>query len=371
MRALFRLYLVLGTVTKLQVEANRLGLRTKRRVRSHGDVIGGKPFTRGHLYQLLQNPLYAGQIIHKGEVFAGKHRAIIDRHTFEQVRQRLADNTRQRRSKTNVDAPSLLTGRAFDETGDRFCPTHTKNNGRRYRYYVSHRLGHRTDKAANGWRLPAAPLEELVGKSIARFLEDEGRLIDGLGLKGVTTGCLAAVIKEAKSLAGQTDQQIGALQKVTVKPTELVLDLSRPALLKQLNLQETTNLPKDVGSIKITMPINLKRRGVESKLVVRARQGEQVTLDPDLLTLLGQAQNWFGKVQSGEGKSARALALELGVDPADFGRTILLVFLAPDITEAILADQQPTELTPRRLKRVGTLPLDWADQRHFLGFPAR
>ncbi|NKB48598.1 MAG: hypothetical protein GKS02_04440 [Alphaproteobacteria bacterium] len=47
-----------------------------------------------------------------------------------------------------------------------------------------------------------------------------------------------------------------------------------------------------------------------------------------------------------------------------------LAFLAPDITEAILAGRQPVELTAHRLKRIGALPLEWGHQRALLGFSA-
>ena len=47
-----------------------------------------------------------------------------------------------------------------------------------------------------------------------------------------------------------------------------------------------------------------------------------------------------------------------------------LAFLAPDIVEAILAGRQPVEFTANRIRRVGTLPLDWDDQRRRLGFTA-
>jgi hypothetical protein len=63
------------------------------------------------------------------------------------------------------------------------------------------------------------------------------------------------------------------------------------------------------------------------------------------------------------------MALRDGIDPPDLGRTIQLMFLAPDIIEAILAGRQPMELTPRQLKRIGTLPLAWSRQRRLLGFP--
>jgi hypothetical protein len=32
---------------------------------------GGKPFSRGHLYRLLSNPIYTGQMAHKGELYPG------------------------------------------------------------------------------------------------------------------------------------------------------------------------------------------------------------------------------------------------------------------------------------------------------------
>jgi site-specific DNA recombinase len=54
---LFDLYLEHKSVRKLKAEADRIGFRTKRRI--YGDkVTGGQPFTRGHLYCLLHNPIY-------------------------------------------------------------------------------------------------------------------------------------------------------------------------------------------------------------------------------------------------------------------------------------------------------------------------
>ncbi len=59
-----------------------------------------------------------------------------------------------------------------------------------------------------------------------------------------------------------------------------------------------------------------------------------------------------------------------GIDASDVRRNIQLAFLAPDIVEAILAGRQPVELTARRLRRIGALPLEWDHQRCRLGFPA-
>jgi hypothetical protein len=43
--------------------------------------------------------------------------------------------------------------------------------------------------------------------------------------------------------------------------------------------------------------------------------------------------------------------------------------LSPEIVRAILAGQQPVELTPARLVTLSrTLPHDWQEQRRLLGF---
>ena len=118
-RTLFRLHLELGMVKNLVEKSACLGLVTKRRIRTDGQPTGGQPFTRGHLYQLLTNPIYVGEISHRGVTYAGQHDAIIEREVFDAVGRRLDDNAARRRSATNAKVPSLLTGLIYDETGDR------------------------------------------------------------------------------------------------------------------------------------------------------------------------------------------------------------------------------------------------------------
>ena len=159
-RILFHLYLELGTVRALRDEANRRGLTTKRRCFADGRKAGGLPFTRGNLYNLLANPLYIGQVSHKGTIYPGQHEAIVDPETFAAAARQLAGNAVHRHAATNAKAPSLLSGLLYDETGDRLCPTHAKKKGRRYRYYISKRLMHGTGNGADGWRIPAEELEK-------------------------------------------------------------------------------------------------------------------------------------------------------------------------------------------------------------------
>ena len=64
-RHIFALYREHGCVRRVKDEADRRGLRTKRRRMANGAERGGTSFSRGHIYRLLSNPIYIGQIAHK------------------------------------------------------------------------------------------------------------------------------------------------------------------------------------------------------------------------------------------------------------------------------------------------------------------
>jgi hypothetical protein len=58
-----------------------------------------------------------------------------------------------------------------------------------------------------------------------------------------------------------------------------------------------------------------------------------------------------------------------GIDKSHVSRMIMLAFLAPDITESIIAGRQPADLSVEKLTKRIDLPLDWVHQHHLLGFP--
>ena len=53
---IFQRYAELGSVALLKAELDRLGVVSKRREGAGGCLAGGKPFSRGALYLMLQNP---------------------------------------------------------------------------------------------------------------------------------------------------------------------------------------------------------------------------------------------------------------------------------------------------------------------------
>src|SRR5205823_7149714 len=154
-RRIFALYRELGCVRRVKEEADRLGLRTKCSTTTNGAERGGKPFSRGHLYTLLANPIYTGQIGHKGELHPGQQAALIDDASWSTVRDQLAANTSNHRRRAKAAEPSLLAGLLVDARGERLTPSHAVKKGRRYRYYVSAALITDGGTDREGWRLAA------------------------------------------------------------------------------------------------------------------------------------------------------------------------------------------------------------------------
>ena len=92
-------------------------------------------------------------------------------------------------------------------------------------------------------------------------------------------------------------------------------------------------------------------------------------IDEGLASLIGRAVTTRHALLSRGYDSIDALAKEVGVRRDYLTVLVRLSYLAPEIVGAILAGQQPVELTPTRLiARCKDLPQDWRAQRSYLGF---
>ena len=117
--------------------------------------------------------------------------------------------------------------------------------------------------------------------------------------------------------------------------------------------------------IQLEVPMELRRRGVESKVVLR---GGASPPDVKLINLVASTRDRFGHLTKGKASSVREVARYNDVDENDVSRFLQLAFLAPDIVDAILAGRQPPEQTAEKLKRLKCLPASWEEQRRLLGF---
>jgi len=136
-RHIFRRFLRIGSATQLARELNAQGHTTKSWTTKRGKRRAGRPWNKSHLYRMLNNPKYIGEVTHKGQVYPGEHEAIIDRELWDKVHSILAKNHRGRAAGTRARTPAMLKGLIrCGHCDTSMGVTFTRKNGRMYRYYL-------------------------------------------------------------------------------------------------------------------------------------------------------------------------------------------------------------------------------------------
>ena len=116
------------------------------------------------------------------------------------------------------------------------------------------------------------------------------------------------------------------------------------------------------------IPLQIKRRGVEMRLVIERGDSSRPKVDPILLKEIARAHRCFQALLTRRVASIAELAAREGVDDRYVSNVLPLAFLAPEIVEAIVRGAQPADLTATKLVRGIDLPLDWQAQKQALGF---
>ncbi len=187
-RRVFGRYLALESVTDLQIELERAGVRTRKGLTSSGREVGGLVLGRGALYHLLSSPLYIGKIAHKDKVYEGMHEAIIDQETWDRTRELLRENAVNRRRSKNLPSGRMLHGKLASEDGRFYTPTHSAKGGRRYFYYTLREAGAESTKRVR--RLPAARSRHGSSIRLAASSRTRSSLLNtSLGCRSRRLGC--------------------------------------------------------------------------------------------------------------------------------------------------------------------------------------
>ena len=362
-RELFEQYVRIGSVSGLQKHLEKRNIRSKFWTTQKGVETGGKTFSRGALYTLLQNPIYIGRIRHKEQTFVGQHIGIICPTLWEKVQCQLAKNRITRKHRTNARSPSLLTGLLEDVNGNRFRPRHANKNGARYRYYVGMDM-----------TLPAHEIESIVIAEIANFLRNQPRIAcwfktsESIKIAGILARAeeFAALISDGTDLGKLHD----VISKIIIATDRIDIHLSLSGLQNALCAEMdgtgfTTRL--DETETIISRSMHLKQSGHGKRIILSDVKGrDSARVDPVMVKMIAHAHSWLDDLKSG--LSYKQIAVRDEIDQRHVARTIRVAFLAPDITEAILTGREPRGLTSGRLLQLKVLPIDWQAQREMLGF---
>ena len=351
-RTLYDLYLQLGTLRDVKERSEVLDLRSRRRERAGVRMSGGTHFDRGHLQHILSNPVYAGRIRHKKQVYEGQHPAIIDPAVWDKVQKMLQSGAAVARGSRHKATRSLLVGKLFDETGDRLTPSHSRKNGKRLRYYISRRLvKDRSRKHPDAWRLPADQVEGLLAELVGQHLTRPGAAV--AMTEGLTAAELNDVSKRLQEQGNVTDR-LALIERADLRPGSLAVKLDTEKLANRLDC-----LPEQINLAELTVeaPFQMRRRGVEMKLHLGEAPAE---IDRTLVQNIMKGRSWLAMVIAG--KTFSEIAGIEGVSKRRVQDVTNLALLAPDVLDRIVAGEQPDGLTTDYLIKT-RFPAVWSEQR--------
>jgi site-specific DNA recombinase len=336
-RTIFRSYLKLGSLNLLMAELRKRGIVSKIRKLRTGDKVGGIPFTRGPLAHLLRNRFYIGEIHFKGEVLQGEQPAILDRDLFAAVQVKLNEQATNH-TATRMQSQALLTGRIFDDRGNRMSPSHARKGNTKYRYYLSSALlTGAADRAGSARRVPATDIEALVVKSVRKHL------------------------KPAQPIDDQSLVQTH-VARVEVQSNQLIIRLA------QHEKSDRKASPEDSLRIAWRKAPTKRRREVllpEGALGQNARPIRSETR-ATLVASIARARRWLDELATNVTATAETIAKREGCSVRKVNMTISLAFLAPDLVKAAIDGRLPHGMGVARL---ADLPAAWSKQHQMLGLP--
>jgi DNA invertase Pin-like site-specific DNA recombinase len=275
---LFERYHALGCVSALKRELDREGITSRVWSSSTGLQHGGASFSRGILYKILRNPVYIGQISHKGIIYDGQHETIIGNELWNNVQAQMVGHAARSRGRTSVPMAELLKGKIFDPDGRPYSPTYTSKGNRRYRYYISQNLLQCRDHPKGIIaRLPAQELEDTVLNGIMSiFSENHLAAIFGLEMHDVS---LRYIIANKTKIDSQKLVE-RCLSRVTLQSSSLELQLTAETLKGQIDEALALDLPYPaVARHPIELPFVVGRAKTGSLLLAAPRTAAELN-DP-------------------------------------------------------------------------------------------
>lgn len=362
-RYIFQRYLELGNLIALQADLARRETTTKIRLRRDGSVHGGKAWWTGTLYYLLKNQLYIGKIVHRGTYHEGLQLPIVDQDLFEQVQAKLASNSMSHRKREYAAHNSLLTGMIRDGLDRPMTPRQAHKGPKRYCYYGSNCSKDVSDQLAELiWRIPAPEIERAVIEQVAAVIEngeawgdrDAMTATDSINLVSARAKLAAKLRDDQRRDQRDLLQEIGL--KIRVFEDRIESSVSAHALAKKVGMVADKHPTDDRIAFELA-PL-IRRRGQELRIIFPPQNVGQASPDRKLIEMVVDAYRARDQLIN---RTSNA-------DDAELRRKARFTWLAPDIVVAIMEGRQPVNLTARLLRRTGTLPLSWKQQRISLGF---
>jgi hypothetical protein len=218
--------------------------------------------------------------------------------------------------------------------------------------------------------LPAPEIERSVATAACQILSDQAAIATSAQVIGLSENRLPSIFFAAEEWIErlQSEVEAGAALNSLVDRIDLTDSSIRLAL--KLPVPSSDGQPAESAAhllIARVVPMKIKRRGVEMRLIIKGNGAPVPHEDLALLKAVARAHEWSDALLSGRARSVEAIADREQVGSRYVRRLMRLAFLAPKIVEMIAAGRQPPELTAEALAERIDLPLLWTKQEEVVG----
>jgi site-specific DNA recombinase len=230
---------------------------------------------------------------------------------------------------------------------------------------VSRRLVHAfANDDGKGWRLAAPELERAAAIAARQILNDRAGLLVDLKKSGIESPDLRATLETTSALCRRLENaaEVSACIAELVDRVELrddgiavTLKIQVPSSREGLQTSSVLNLSRFV-------PVRMKRRGVETRIIIGAANDVPRKVYVALLKAVARARVCFEELASGRTRSLAEIARREGIAKRYVERLTRLAFVAPAIVESICQGSQPVELNAETLLNRIDLPIQWSTQ---------
>jgi site-specific DNA recombinase len=339
-KLIFERYRDLKSLPALQTDLRSRGIVSRVRKLTGDRCVGGIAFTNGPLAAMLRNRVFLGEINHRETSYPGEHAAIIERDLFDAVQQ-ILDANRQGKRERRSSTDALLTGKLFDDRGNRMSPSYAIKKGVRYRYYVSCVLAQgRNDEAGTVARVSAMEIEQIVTEVLRRT---------------------PRAASQRSNEFSDVDMIRDSVDRVVVHRGSIEITTTR----SECGEGDAGEFSQNIIRVNWGGPVRNPRREVLAPKGSDLSSAKPMRAQPrtKLIVAIAAARRWFDEVLAGT-LDLEALARREGCSERHVRNTLSLAFLAPDIVRAAVGGHLPQGLG---ITRLADLPMDWTEQRRQIG----
>lgn len=134
---------------------------------------GNKQWNLRHVFRILKNRIYIGEIAYKGENYQGEHKPIIEKEQWDIVQSILnADDPDKRlrvpKQKTTAILKNIVR---CGHCGGALSPTYANNGFKRYLYYICNQDQRRPKSICPVRRVSAPAIEDIVLEQLRKVLQ--------------------------------------------------------------------------------------------------------------------------------------------------------------------------------------------------------